>query len=239
MRIFILSFMSVFIAQSCKTQEFKNEFLIGTYVKKGRTDKIELKDNSLYILYNSKNLGDLALDQCDILSKGQWKQISTDVVDLTSENYYSKEDGYKYDLKQETKFSKDSVYININLHKDFETSIPTPEFSILFNYKTSKQIETTNNKIVISKKDYSLIGVKNQVNLDLVFKPSGQTRYYNRLRYEILQDFPLDVEKNNYFTISLPNFNQCFYEFEPYYHSYIYVKDKKTLMWQGEEWIKQ
>ena len=49
----------------------------------------------------------------------------------------------------------------------------------------------------------------------------------------------LNTKKFNYFTISLPNFNQCFYDFEPYYHSYIYIKDKDTLMWKGEEWIKQ
>lgn len=239
MKSFIISFISVFIILSCKAQKLGDNFLVGIYTKKGQSDKIDFKNNGSYTIYNVPNLGHMALDQCDILSTGQWKIISNDVLDLTSENYYLKQEGFKYDFKQETKHSKDSIYININLHKDFKNSIPTPEFNILFNYNTAKQLETKSNRIVISKKDYSLFGKKNQFSLDLVFKPSGKTFYYNRLRYNILQDYILDVENNNCFTISLPHFDQCFYEFEPYYHSNIYIKNKNTIIWQDEEWVKQ
>ncbi|MFS4429631.1 hypothetical protein [Chryseobacterium sp. S90] len=80
----------------------KPEFIL----KKDRTDKIEFKNNGLYILYNTQNLGHLALDQCDILSTEQWKKISNDVLDLTSENYYKEQPGYKYELKKVIKALK-------------------------------------------------------------------------------------------------------------------------------------
>lgn len=238
MKNLVIIILSFFVIQMFNSQKIKDDFKAGIYIKKGLTDRIEFKDNGSFILYNSQNSGHLALDQCDISSIGQWQRISNDVLDLTSENYYEKQQGYKYELKKSAKGSQDSIYIDIQLSKDFETSIPTPEFNILFNYKTSKQIETRNKEIVISKKEYSLFGKKNQFSLDLVFKPSGKTFYYNRLRYNILQDYLLDVESNNYFTINLPYFDQCFYEFEPYYHSNVFIKDRNTLLWQGEEWIK-
>ncbi|MCJ7935363.1 MAG: hypothetical protein MUW56_17485 [Chryseobacterium sp.] len=210
----------------------------GVYKIKGSGQKLELDSKGLYILYNPDSFGHLATDFCEYASKGQWNKVSSDVIDLTSENYYSKQEGFKYDLKQESKLSQDSIYIDVILPKDFE-EVATPEFDLLFNYKTSKRIRSASNRIKLSKKDYSLIGVKNQIILDLVFSAKGDVFFKNRLRYNILQDYNLDTDKYNYFTISLPNFNQCFYDFEPYYHSYIYVKDRNTLMWKGEEWIKQ
>lgn len=209
----------------------------GVYKIKGSEQKLELNSKGLYILYNSDSFGHLATDLCEYASKGQWKKISSDVIDLTSENYYLKQDGFKYDLKKESKFSQDSIYIDIILPKDFD-SIANPEFDLLFNYNTSKRIRSVNDRIKLSKKDYSLIGEKNKLTLNLIFNVKGERFFNNRLNYNILQDYSLDVDKFNYFTISLPNFNQCFFDFEPYYHSYIYVKDRNTLMWKGEEWIK-
>lgn len=210
----------------------------GVYKIKDSEQKLELDSKGLYTLYNPDSFGHLATDFCEYSSKGQWKKISSDVIDLTSENYYLKQDGFKYDLKQESKLSQDSVYIDVILPKDFE-DVANLEFDFLFNYKTSKRIRSVNNRIKLSKKDYSLVGIKNQLTLNLMFNAKGERFFNNRLNYNILQDYPLDVKKFNYFTISLPNFNQCFFDFEPYYHSYVYVKDKKTLMWKGEEWIKQ
>ncbi|MFY1048438.1 hypothetical protein [Chryseobacterium sp. GP-SGM7] len=210
----------------------------GIYVIKGSGQKLELDSRGLYVLYNPESFGHLATDFCDYSSKGRWTKISSDVIDLVSENYYLKQEGFKYDLKQEVKLSQDSVYINIILPKEFE-DIATPDFSLLFNYNTSKKIETVNREIKLSKKDYSLLGVKNQVSLNIKFTAKGERFFNNRLNYNILQDYPLDIDKYNYFTINLPYFDQCFYEFEPYYHSNVFIKDRKTLIWKGEEWVKQ
>ncbi|MDH6254472.1 hypothetical protein M2347_004199 [Chryseobacterium sp. H1D6B] len=198
--------------------------------------KIILNKDNTYILYHAPT--DF-FEQCNYASKGSWKQIGKEVIDLTSENFYTKQEGYKYEIKQEKKLSKDSVYINMELHSDFENRIPTPEFSILFNYNTRKLIETINKNIKISKKEYSLLNMQNKINIDLYFRAYGKMLYTNRLVYSILKDFPIDTEKYNYFTIKLPYFDQCFYGFEPYNHSYMYIKDENTLIWQGQEWIKE
>ncbi|MCX8532082.1 hypothetical protein [Chryseobacterium luquanense] len=235
MKNIFINIVSILTMQIFYAQNFKP----GLYIKKNMTDKIEFKNNGSYILYNVQNLGHLALDQCDTLSIGQWKIISNDILDLTSENYYKEQLGYKYELEKSNKGSQDSIYIDIKLSDNSKESIPTPEFNILFNYKTAKQIKTKSNKIRISKKEYFLFGKNNRISLDLVFKTSGKVFYSNRLKYNILQDYALNLESNNFFTINLPYFNQCFFYFEPYYHSYIYIKDKNTLIWKGEEWIKK
>ncbi|WP_131797316.1 hypothetical protein [Chryseobacterium kwangjuense] len=241
MKNYIIILILILILQICFCN-FVNSQVIndysGVYKIKGSEQRLELNSKGSYILYNPESFGHLATDFCKYSSKGQWRTISSDVIDLTSENYYLKQDGFKYDLKKESKLSQDSVYIDIIVPKDFE-NIATPEFDLLFNYKTSKRIRSVSNRIKLSKQDYSLMKVKNQLTLNLMFNAKGERFFNNRLNYNILQDYPLDVDKFNYFTISVPNFNQCFFDFEPYYHSYIYVKDKKTLMWKGEEWIKQ
>ncbi|MDR6516180.1 hypothetical protein [Chryseobacterium camelliae] len=236
MKKYIIILLQICICNIVNAQVI-NEYS-GVYKLKGSEQKLELNLNGSYILYNSESFGHLATDFCEYSSKGKWEKVSSDVIDLTSENYYLEQDGFKYDLKQESKLSQDSLYINIILPKSFE-DIASPEFDILFNYNTSKRLETVNKKIIVSKKDYSLIGLANKLSLNLKFASKGERFFNNRLNYNILQDYPLDINKYNYITINLPNFDQCFFEFEPYYHIYIYIKDKKTLMWKGKEWIKQ
>lgn len=225
-----LCFCSLFNSQTKKNYN-------GIYAVKDSGQKIELTSNGFYTLYNPDYFGELATDFCEYSSKGKWKQISSDVIDLTSENYYLKQDGYKYNLEQGSRLSQDSIYINITFPKDFENNFK-PEYDIIFNYNTSKRIKTTNSKIKLSKKDYSLIDLKNQITLGLNFIAKGEQFFNNRLAYSILKNFPLDVDKFNYYTISLNDFNKCFFDFEPYYHSYIFIKNEKTLVWKGEEWIK-
>lgn len=211
----------------------------GIYKKNNSSTKLELDAKGLYTLYNPKSLDHFVIEQCNYASKGQWRYINdNNAIDLISENYYQRQKGFEFEIKSENKHSNDSIYINIQLSKDFNDVIPTPIFNVLINSNTSNLIETSSQNIKISKKVLAN-NFKNTINFDILFKVYGNIFYNNRLRYRILENYTLDISKANYFTISLPYFDQCFYEFEPYYHDYILIKDKKTLMWKGVEWIKQ
>jgi hypothetical protein len=56
--------------------------------------------------------------------------------------------------------------------------------------------------------------------------------------FEIFEE-DIDTEKTNYLTITLPNFDLCFFEFEPYKQELLFIKNQKEIIWQGVSWVKQ
>ncbi len=48
----------------------------------------------------------------------------------------------------------------------------------------------------------------------------------------------IDTEQYNYLTINMPNFDLCFFAFEPYDHELVYVKKANQLIWAGKIWEK-
>lgn len=233
---------------SCKPAISKNKdlnYIIGSYkLKSGNKiyqvlseknyDKIILNVDSTYLLYHAQANFSPAIEQCDLASKGKWLQISKNVISLVSEDNFLKQDGFKYELKEEKRFSQDSIYFNI----EFPTEYRPVDFAFTFNdshrYTTDKQY------ISLPKKKYlqSDSSTENLIDFSLNANISGTKTYKARILFDIFNK-KIDTRKNNYFTIKLPHFDHCFFEFEPYYHSNIFVKDKNTLVWQGEEWIKQ
>lgn len=197
-------------------------------------DKIILNKDSSYHLYHAQAGFSPAIEQCDLASKGKWLQISENVISLVSEDNFLKQDGFKYELKEEKRYSQDSIYLNV----EFPTEYRPVDFTFTFNdshrYTTDKQY------ISLAKKEYLQLdfSIENSIDFSLNANISGIKTYKARILFDIFNK-KIDTNKNNYFTIKLPYFDQCFFEFEPYDNSYIYIKDSNTLQWQGVEWIKE
>jgi hypothetical protein len=49
----------------------------------------------------------------------------------------------------------------------------------------------------------------------------------------------IDTENTNYLTITLLNFDRCFFEFEPLDKELIYINNSSQLLWKGDTWKKQ
>lgn len=245
----IIKFLSVLIfVTSCGSSNIisEKENITGIYKLKNQALYQALSDNNNYsqIILNSDNTYVLShaqanffptIEQCDYASKGKWKQISNDIIDITSENYYLKQDGFKYELKKEKKKSNDSIYLKIVFSGDYHP------VKFTYSFNDGKWYTTDKAEIALPKDRYLLMKPANlnQIGLRLdINDVSGVTLYKSRTMFEIFRE-NIDTDKYNAITINLPYFNQCFFDFEPYYHSYIYIKDKKTLMWKGEEWTKQ
>ncbi|MDH6254466.1 hypothetical protein M2347_004193 [Chryseobacterium sp. H1D6B] len=197
-------------------------------------EKLVLYENNTYILFHARADFSPVVEQCEYASKGEWKQISNDIVDLTSEDNYLKQDGFKYELKKEKKLSSDSIYLEVVFPDEFRP------VTLIYYFNGTNRFSTDQSKISLPKKKYFRFLPLNvsEINFKLESTLNGNTMYKSRAMFEIFNE-KVDISEYNYFTIKLPFFNRCFYEFESYNHSYVYIKDKNTLVWQGQEWIKE
>lgn len=223
---------------SVKGQKLKmnTQNVYGNYERQESSEKLELKQDGIYILRNPEISFTPVVEQCEYASTGKWSILEENVIEITSENYYTKQKGFEYDIKKENKLSQDSLYIKVVFPTDFHPV----SLNFTFNYKNSKSITTDDPYIVLPKSEYlwNRRTATNQISFSLNANVSGTEIYKSRILFKIFEE-RIDTEKYNYLTITLPNFDRCFFEFEPFYQDLILVKDNKTIIWQGDEWKKQ
>lgn len=232
---------------STRGQKLKIEDLSGIYILKTDSkyqalsnDKnyssLELHRNGTYTLNKAVVTFTPVLEQCDYASKGKWSVVADNVIEITSEDRYSKQKGYEYNIKKENKLSQDSLYIQLVFPTDFHPV----KLDFKFNYNNSKSITTDKTYIVVPKSKYlwNRRTTTNQINFSLNANVSGTELYKSRLLFKFFEE-SIDTEKFNFLTITLPNFDRCFFEFEPYNKELICVNSKNQIFWRGDIWNKK
>lgn len=231
--ILIVSFQLIGFS-SAKGQK-TNTQVSGVYEREESSEKLELKSDGTYTLWNPEITFTPVIEQCDYASKGKWTILADNVIEITSENYYTEQKGVGYDLKKENKLSQDSLYIQVVFLTDFHPV----SLNFTFNYKNNKSITTDKTYIVLPKSEYlwNRRTATNQISFNLNADVSGTEIYKGRILFKIFEE-SIDTEKHNYLTITLPSFDRCFFEFEPFYQDLILIKNKNTIIWQGDTWSK-
>lgn len=231
--ILIVSFQLIGFS-SAKGQK-TNTQVSGVYEREESSEKLELKSDGTYTLWNPEITFTPVIEQCDYASKGKWTILADNVIEITSENYYTEQKGFGYDLKKENKLSQDSLYIQVVFPTDFHPV----SLNFTFNYKNNKSITTDKTYIVLPKSEYlwNRRTATNQISFNLNADVSGTEIYKGRILFKIFEE-SIDTEKHNYLTITLPSFDRCFFEFEPFYQDLILIKNKNTIIWQGDTWSK-
>ena len=192
---------------------------------------IEIYRDKSYTLNKAEISFSPVMEKCNYASKGKWSVIADNVIEITSENYYTKQSGFNYQIKKENKLSQDSIYIQVVTPAN---SVPL-KLGFTFNY--NKSITTDKTYIALPKSKY-LWGrdiATNHINFWLNANASGIEIYKGRILFNIFDEY-IDTEKYNFLTINLPHFDRCFFEFEPYYQDLIYIKGKNKLLWKGKIW---
>tara|TARA_R110000850_G_C9878838_1_gene457782 strand:- start:163 stop:879 length:717 start_codon:yes stop_codon:yes gene_type:complete len=220
---------------STKGQKLKDQDMSGVYERQESSEKLELKSDGTYTLWNAEISFTPVIEQCDYASKGKWSVIADNVIEITSEDYYTEQKGYEYDIKKENRLSQDSLYIQVVFPTDFHPV----KLDFTFNHNNSKSITTDKTHIVLpkSKHLWDRRTATNQINFSLNADVSGTELYKGRILFKIFEE-SIDTEKFNSLTIGLPNFDRCFFEFEPYNQELIYIKGKNQILWQGDVWKK-
>lgn len=231
--ILIVSFQLIGFS-SAKGQK-TNTQVSGVYEREESSEKLELKSDGTYTLWNPEITFTPVIEQCDYASKGKWTILADNVIEITSENYYTEQKGFGYDLKKENKLSQDSLYIQVVFPTDFHPV----NLNFTFNHKNNKSITTDKTYIVLPKSKYlwNRRTATNQISFNLNADVSGTEIYKGRILFKIFEE-SIDTEKHNYLTITLPSFDRCFFEFEPFYQDLILIKNKNTIIWQGDTWSK-
>lgn len=219
-----------------KGQKLKVHDMSGIFERRNSSEKLELKPDGTYILWNAEILFTPVIEQCDYASKGMWSAVAENVIEIISEDYYMVQKGYEYGIKKENKLSQDSLYIQVIFPTDFHPV----KLNFTFNDNNSKSITTEKTYIVLPKSKYLWNGgaTTNQVDFFLNADVSGTELYRSRILFNIFEEF-IDTEKSNFWTITLPHFDRCFFEFKPYNKELIYVKGKNRILWRGDIWNKK
>ncbi|QBR12181.1 hypothetical protein [Sphingobacterium sp. CZ-2] len=220
---------------STKGQKLKVQNTTGVYQRQKSSEKLEFKSDGTYTLWNAEISFTPVIEQCDYASKGKWSVIAYNVLEITSEDYYTKQKGFEYEIKKQNKFSQDSLYIQVIFPTDFHSV----KLDFTFNHDNSKSVITDKAYMVLpkSKHLWNRRTAANQIGFSLNADVSGTELYNGRILFKIFEE-SIDTEKYNYLTITLPNFDRCFFEFEPYYQELIYIKGRNQLLWRGEIWKK-
>jgi hypothetical protein len=199
---------------------------------------IILNADGTYILKKAEIKFTPSIEQCEIASKGKWSVLSNNILKITSEDKNFKQRGFNYEIKKENKLSQDSLYIKINLPIE---SVELPiKYEFYFNNNVSKSIETLKTFIVIPKSKYlsaKKLNLTNRIDFSINANVTGTYLYKSRILFNIFEE-DIDTEKANYLTITLPYFDRCFLEFEPFNNDLIYIKNNKQLFWKGNIWKK-
>lgn len=193
---------------------------------------LDIHNDGTYTLNNTAITFTPSIEQCDYASKGKWSIIAPNILEITSENYY-KDIGVKYNLFKENKLSQDSLYIKVIFPSDYHPV----KLDLTFN--NNKSIITSETYIALAKSKYlwDRRTHVNRINLNINADSRGMTLFKSRMLFKIFEE-NFDTEKYNYLTITLPNFDRCFYEFEPYYQELIYLRNENEIFWLGEIWQK-
>lgn len=242
MKKFFYTIVVLLTLSGCQIQKAMDSKRIdfsGIYKQKGSSEKLELKSDGTYILYKAPVTFTPVIEQCEYASKGKWSVVADNVLEITSENYYKQQKGFEYELKQENKFSQDSLYIEIHIPEElfYYKGKDVLSFYFSFNHNNAKSVSTTDNIIKLSKSNHlwERDNPRNFIKFSLNANVSGTALYKSRVLFEIFDEY-IDTEKYNHLTITLPYFDICFFEFEPYNQELIYVKGRNQLLWQGEIW---
>jgi len=210
---------------------FLNSNLLYQALSENNYSSLELNSNGTYTLNKAKVSFTPVIEQCDIASSGKWSYVSNNVLEITSENFELKQKGFEYEIIQENKLSKDSLYFIIKFPSDYHPF----KMELCFNYSNYAEFEDT---IIALPKSKYIFKISNRNHIDLrLYSIPGMVNHKSRLSYTIFEE-NFETEKYNFYTIELPYFDRCFIEFEPYYKELIYIKNDKQLLWHGECWEK-
>ncbi len=236
MRKLLFTLIAVYQLIGCistKDQKQIDQEMVGVYQRKESSEKLELKSDKTYTLWNPENSFTSIIEKCEYSSKGRWSFVAENVFEITSEDYYTKQKGFEYEIRKENRFSQDSLYIQVIFPTDFHPV----KLDYMFNYNTSKSVITDKLYIALPKAEHLWNSARNEIGFSLNADVSGIKLYKARILFEFFVEY-IDTEKFNFLTISLPNFDRCFIEFKPYYQDLIYIKGRNQLLWHGEIWKK-
>jgi hypothetical protein len=210
---------------------------VGQYKSSDGSQFIIRKDGSFFILKGHNKFFDAAIAGCDTISKGYWHFFSESAIKLANDKNFRT---VKFTELEENKFSKDSIYLKIELPKDDAFFDGRFKYQIIIMGRIDF-LESTKSMIAIPKKKvfengdlYYHLGLMIQDLSPLNCKLNGKC--YQRIYFNIIDDYGLNT-KSNYFTIRLTDFNNCYVECADVDNQLVFITDSR-IHWQDIDFTR-
>ena len=175
----VVLFISLFQLISCTVIDniegiysIKNKYKYQALSEDNNYSQIEIHKNGHYILKKAEVTFSPVIEQCDYASKGKWNRLSNDVIELVSQDQHLEK--IPYSIRQEKKYSQDSLYINVNIPNNL------PDMGLSLNFNNKKNIIANELNIKVSKSEYLWKTDNiNLIELNIAKKITGK-RYIKR-----------------------------------------------------------
>jgi len=236
-KIFLLIFPCLFVVKlvASDTTRLKTLDNINGSFKCGiETISFNSKKGTFYLKRSLPKLQDAIIPLCyDTIAKGSFRVISNDVITLANDKSFR---NIKFDFKQETKLSADTAYYKIVLPKD-DAFFPG-RFRYFISTRCQKGPGQSDSTFIAIPKsaNYCQSRFLNLLVQDL--HPQWcieEEKCYQRAFFRIFNSLEYDIH-NNYFTITLLNFDECFVERMDVDNDLIYFNGKNSVLWRGKEY---
>lgn len=195
---------------SCFSQKIGNKSslkMAGKYQRVKGNELLLLNENKTFIcLRNYVQKSDVVTPHCDTLANGIWNQRRTFITLRNNNNF----NNIEYSVLETELKSKDSLYFKIVLPEEDALDYKIFKFSVITSPMYRKYNESNTPEFAIAKKGEGLtfnLSIKNIApNCDF------GTKCYQRIYFNVFENYRLKNSSSNFFTIAIKNFNQCFYE---------------------------
>jgi len=206
--------------------------MAGQY-KEAKGDEILIfnDDNTFVCLRNNHQKSDAVVSRCDTLAAGNWNQRKT-FISLKNNINYNK---IEYSIVESEFNSKDSLYFKIILPQEDALDYDIFKFALITSPMYGHFNESSKSEFAISKKG-------DGVAFNLIIKNIGPNcdfgkKCYQRIYFNVFEGYRPKKSRSNFFTITINNFTQCFYEAMDLDGEIIGIESDK-LYWKGNIYEK-
>lgn len=189
-----------------KTTDYPH--VAGQYQEAVGNERLFLNDDKTFFCINNQvQQSDVVIPRCDTLAKGIWNQ-EEGFVTLKNNSNFNK---IEYTVLEAEAKSGDSVYFEIVLPEEDALNYKNFKFSIITSPLIGQFIEASAPAFAISKKSWG------DVTFGLVIQNIAPVcdygrKPYQRIYFNVFENYKPRSNSLNSFTITIKNFNQCFYE---------------------------
>jgi hypothetical protein len=206
----------------------------GVYKCAGETLSVNGRTNTFFLKRPLSKLEDVVTPICyDTLAKGNFKVLTNNTIVLSNDRNFFK---LYFDFKHEKNLSQDTLYIHVLLPED--DAFFSNRFRYLINFGfLMRQLKSDSTFIKIPK---AMIPYCQSPSLsfliqDLYPQCIEEGKCYQRIYFRVFNS--LDFKNGeNYFTITLKNFNECFVEKMDVENDIIYFDGKDDILWRGKNY---
>ncbi|MEO8415637.1 MAG: hypothetical protein ABI472_18385 [Ginsengibacter sp.] len=197
---------------------------------------LNINSKSFYLKRaNVTKFQDVVIPVCyDTIAKGNFKILTKNVISLCNDKNFHK---ISFDFKQEKKLSDDSIYFQVILPIDDAFSANRFRYHLNgFAGMIYIKSESSFNKVPKQKGVKYESTVLNFLIQDLT--PENcieEEKCYQRIYFRIFYNLTIN-NNSNYFTITLPDFNECYVERMDVENDFVFFDGKNSIFWHGNEY---